>query len=146
MPGVDLCMRASLAALCWSCWLGLSSCSAAARPVAARYPQAQAGDDAELTLQFTHAVDGAHVSINGHPVVTGAHTARIVVAGLPPGELAVMLAADGIEKAFTVTLEPGQHVMVPIAAAPARDGPSPVVQALLGVTAYLLVRAIGGLL
>lgn len=136
-------MRASLAlALC------LLGCSAAARPVNARYPQAQppGRDDAEVTLQFSHAVDSAHVSINGHPVVMGAHTARIVVAGLPPGEIAVMLAADGIEKAFTLELSPGQHVMVPIAAAPARDGPSPVVQALLGVTAYLLVRAVGALL
>ncbi len=128
------------------CLAALAGCTSAARPVAARYPQARPGDDAELTLQFSHAVAGAHVSINGRPVVMGAHTARIVVAGLPPGELAVMLAADGIEKAFTLELEPGQHVMVPIAAAPARDGPSPIVQALLGVTAYLLVRAVGALL
>ncbi|MCC6999725.1 MAG: hypothetical protein IT370_34295, partial [Deltaproteobacteria bacterium] len=41
---------------------------------------------------------------------------------------------------------PGPHVRGPVAAARARDGPSPIVQALLGVTAYLLVRAIGSLL
>ncbi|MCC6999757.1 MAG: hypothetical protein IT370_34460, partial [Deltaproteobacteria bacterium] len=154
-------MRASPGSVCWIRWsclaglawfaglaglLGLGAlagCGAAARPVSARYPQAQPGDDAELTLQFTHAVDGAHLSINGHPVVMDAHTARIVVAGLPAGELAVMLAADGLEKAFTLELQPGQHVMVPVAAAPAREGPSPSVQALRGVTADLLVRAIG---
>jgi hypothetical protein len=139
--------RARATALLTSLVLALSACAGTAAPgtVRARYPDpppgtALAGGEppATLVLEFTYPVDRAIVSIDGAAVVSGVRARRLVIERVPPGEVAVMLAADGgVEKAFRVRLDPGSRVVVPIAApAPARPAQNPFTQALLTVAVY----------
>lgn len=91
-----------------------------------------------IVLHFTHAVDNAHVSVNGHPVARDAHTREIVVEGVPAGEVMIMLAADGVpEKAFVVRLDPGQRMVIPLSAADTSVGRT-LLQALLSAAVYAM--------
>jgi len=121
----------------WLLLLCLSGCCGPARAVTATYPGDDLGAPATLVIQITQPVSNLHLALNGTEVIAGKHTGRITVTGLPPGELTVMLAGDGLEKVFAVHLDPGQRMTVPVAA-PARPpgGPHPVVQALLSVGVY----------
>jgi len=93
---------------------------------------------ATVVLHFTHAVDNAHVSINGVAVARDAHTQEIVVGGIPSGEAMIMLAADGVpEKAFVVNLQPGQRMVIPLSAADTSVGRT-LLQALLSAAVYAM--------
>jgi hypothetical protein len=117
-------------------------------PAAPGEPTAAPGEEtATLDIQFTGDVSNAHLAVNGRPVATGARTQRIIVHGIPAGDVAVMLAAEGgVEKAFGLHLEPGQHMVVPVStpAPPARTV-HPLVQALLTLFVYITYAGVTSL-
>src|SRR5262245_15540555 len=95
-------------------WL-LAACAPGTRQMFLFYPS-PGSDAATLVIQFTREVDNVHLSINGAALASGVRTDQITVEDVPAGEVAVMLAGDGVEKAFGLKLEPGQRLVVPIAA------------------------------
>ncbi len=119
----------------------LAGCpSPAARPVETRYPAAAPGEEtATLVIQFTGDVSSAHLAVNGQSVAVGERTRRITVRGIPAGDVAVMLAAEGgVEKAFGLHLQAGQQMVVPVTTpAPPASGPHPILQALLTLVVYV---------
>jgi hypothetical protein len=88
-------------------------------------------------------VRNATVVVNGVPVAESAHTARVVVTGLPAGRTTVMIACDGDggEKAFTVDLPPGERVVVPLAAADTSMGKT-AWQAFMAASIYAAYLAL----
>jgi hypothetical protein len=119
----------------------------AARPVEARFAAAPGQETATLVIQFTGDVTNAYVAVNGEEVARAGRTRRIVVRDIPAGEVAVMLAAEGgVEKAFGVHLEAGQHMVVPVATpAPPAKTLHPVVQAALALFVYLTYAGVSSL-
>jgi hypothetical protein len=134
-------------------WLLLSlmlvGCTASAgQPLSSRYAGAPSNEPTStLVIQFTGQVAGAHVSVNGAPVVSDARTSQITVEGIPPGEVAVMLAAEGgVEKAFGLHLEPGEEIVVPISTpSVGPKPPHPAIQAALTLFVYLAYSGISSL-
>jgi hypothetical protein len=123
-------------------------CGSAARPMNARYAGAPPGQPTgTLVIQFTGDVTGAHLSVNGASVVSDARTRQITVEGIPAGEVAVMLAAEGgVEKAFGLHLEPGQKIVVPVSTPGAGPrAPHPVLQAALTLFVYLAYSGVSSL-
>jgi hypothetical protein len=130
----------------WLLVMMIAGCTPpAARPVEARYQGAAPGQEtATLVIQFTGEVQGAHLAVNGRSIAAGARTSRITVEGIPAGDVAVMLAAEGgVEKAFGVHLEPGQALVVPVSTpAPPPKGAHPALQAVLTLFVYLTYNAV----
>jgi len=126
-------------------WLLAACAPAGARQMRLFYPS-PGSDPATLVIQFTREVDNVHLSINGEPVASGVRTEQITVENIPAGEVAVMLAADGIEKAFGLKLEPGKHLVVPISAPAPPPAIHPLVQALLTIGVYAAYLGLAALL
>ena len=126
-------------------WLLAACAPPGSRQMFHFYPPPESGA-ATLVIQFTREVDNVHLSINGTPVASGVHTQQITVEDVPAGEVAVMLAGDGVEKAFGLKLEPGQHLVVPISAPAPPPALHPLVQALLTIGVYAAYLGLAALL
>jgi hypothetical protein len=123
---------------------------ACARDLRARYPLAPSEEEgvsppatATVELRFTSAVKGLVVSVDGRLVVDGAHTQRVVIEQLPPGHVTVMVACEGApERVFSLDLEPGGRVVVPLTGA-SGGGATSLWQTALGAAVtigYLALR------
>src|SRR5262245_60873966 len=94
-------------------WL-LAACTPPDSRQMFRFYPPPGSETATLVIQFTREVDNVHLSINGAPLASGVRTREITVENVPAGEIGVMLAGDGVEKAFGLKIEAGQHMVVPI--------------------------------
>jgi hypothetical protein len=122
---------------------------ACVRDVTARFPgNLRPGEvPAELELRFTSSVSGAHVAVNGTLVVADERTDRIVITDLPPGPTSIIVAVEGEvqEKVFSLNLEAGRRIVVPLATVASGGAGSLIVQTLVSVLvngAYIALRSL----
>jgi len=126
-------------------WL-LAACTPPDSRQMFRFYPPPGSETATLVIQFTREVDNVHLSINGAPLASGVRTREITVENVPAGEIGVMLAGDGVEKAFGLKIEAGQHMVVPIAAPAPPPSLHPLLQALITVGVYAAYMGLAALL
>jgi hypothetical protein len=88
--------------------------SGCASDVRARYPAAPGDATGTLVLTMADPASGVTVAINGYLVVDGAHTQHVVIENIPVGTGEVVMAANGVDKAFHVWIDSSHPTTVPL--------------------------------
>lgn len=87
-----------------------------AKDVRARYPSEPAEPVGSITLVFTRPSPDVYVAINGHLVVSGAHTSHIRVDGVATGYADIAIAVGPGEKSLRVWVDEGSDMVIPLGA------------------------------
>ncbi len=90
----------------------LFACSTQAARV--RYPAAPDAPTGTLVLLLSQDASDVTVAINGNLVVDRAHTDRVIVDGVPVGTQTVTMAANGMDKQFTIWVDGDHWTTVPL--------------------------------
>jgi hypothetical protein len=94
-----------------------------AHDVMARFPSTTpSGATGSLVLMFGQPADGVIVTVDGWLVVDDAHTARVVIDGIPVGTRDVVVAANGVDKPLRVWIGGDHATTVPIGVPDAGTG------------------------
>ena len=92
-----------------------------------------------LVLLMGDAASSVSVAINGLLVVENAHTAHIVIDGVPIGTADVVVAANGVDKEFHTWVGGDHATTVPLGVP---DASSSFLKALFGTLVTLVVYSL----
>ena len=82
--------------------------------VRVHYPTAPGEPAGTLVLLLSQAASDVTVAVNGNLVVDRAHTDRVIVDGVPVGTQTVVMAANGMDKQFTIWVDGDHWTTVPL--------------------------------
>ncbi len=96
----------------WLLVLVVAACSTS--DVRVHYPTAPDQPTGSLVLLLSQAASDVTVSVNGNLVCDRAHTDRVIVDGVPVGTQTVIIAANGMDKQFTIWVDGDHWTTVPL--------------------------------
>lgn len=121
----------------WLVLLMLSAC--AVHDVRVHFPTAPGAPTSTLVLLMSQPASDVAVAVDGVLVVEGAHTARVVIDGVPIGTREIVLAANGSDKQLHVWVGGDHATTVPLGIADASTG---FLKALAGTLLTIVVYSL----
>lgn len=98
----------------WIVLLALAAGCATAHDVRSHFPAPPDAPTGTLVLQMSEPADHVTVAVNGVLVVDDVRTQHVVVEGIPMGTQQVVMAANGVDKQFTVWIDGDHATTVPL--------------------------------
>ena len=95
-------------------WLLLLLFACSSGSLRVHYPTAPGAPTGTLVLLLSREASDVTVAVNGNLVCDRAKTDRVIVDGVPVGTQTVAIAANGMDKAFTIWVGDDHWTTVPL--------------------------------
>jgi hypothetical protein len=95
-------------------WLLVLLVACSTPTVRLRYPTTPDQPTGTVVLLLSQAASDVTVAINGNLICDREHTDRVIVDGVPVGTQTVIIAANGMDKQFTVWVDGDHWTTVPL--------------------------------
>ncbi len=112
---------------------------ACAHDVTVKYPAAPGAPTGTLVLLMGQPAGDVMVAINGQLVVEDEHTQRVEIDNVPVGTAEVVMAANGVDKAFHVWVDSDHPTTVPLGVP---DGGAGFVKTLFGTVVTIVLYSL----
>lgn len=119
----------------------LALVAACAHDLHATFPARPEEPTSTLVLLLSEAAQGVSVAVNGVLLVEDAHTQRITIDHVPTGNVDVVIAANGADKAMRTWLDMEHTTTIPLGV-PDAGGAIGIVKTIVGAIVTVAVYTI----
>jgi hypothetical protein len=125
----------------WLCLAVAITCAACPHDVRVHYPSDPAEPTGTVILAFSKPASDVIVAVNGHLVVDGEDTEKVVIDGIPTGTVDLAIASGPGEKQMQVWVSEDNPLTIPLGYPGSSTGDTVkgILSSLVGVLVYALI-------